>query len=93
MIWFIYAFDQSDSNLFVKKIWCSASYFFSKNGPEVQATLIQISASCYLHDRVLDCATIVMSGKVGIPLTGLTTLVWWLSLPQLTVLSRSAIVV
>ena len=36
---FIYAFDQSDSNLFEKKIWGTASYFFSKNGPEVRATL------------------------------------------------------
>ena len=35
----------------------------------------------------------VVSGKVGIPLTGLTTPVGWLLLPQLTVLSRSAIVV
>ena len=25
---FIYAFDQSDSQLFVKKIWDTASYFF-----------------------------------------------------------------
>ena len=33
------------------------------------------------------------SGKIVIPYTGLTTPVGWLSLPQLTVLSRSAIVV
>ena len=26
----IYALDQSDSNIFVKKIWSSASYFFSE---------------------------------------------------------------
>ena len=32
---------------------------------------------------------VAVSGKVGYPLTGLTTSVWWLSL-QLTVLSRSA---
>ena len=36
---------------------------------------------------------VAVRGKVGIPLTGLTTPVGWLSLPQLTVLSRSAKVV
>ena len=36
---------------------------------------------------------VAVSGKAGIPCTGLTTSVGWLSLPQLTVLSRSAIVV
>ena len=35
----------------------------------------------------------VVSGKVGIPLTGLTSPVGWLSLSQLTVQSRCAIVV
>ena len=35
----------------------------------------------------------VVSTKVWIQLTGLTTPFTWLSLPQLTVLSRSAIVV
>ena len=34
-----------------------------------------------------------MNGRVGIPLTGLTTPVGWLLLPQLNVLSRSSIVV
>ena len=34
-----------------------------------------------------------VSGKVGNRQTSLTTPVWWLSLLQLTVLSRSAIVV
>ena len=34
-----------------------------------------------------------VSGKVKIPYTGLTTPVGWISLPQWTVLSRSAIVV
>ena len=34
-----------------------------------------------------------VNGKVGIPETGLTTPIWWLSLLPLTVLSRSAIVV
>ena len=33
----------------------------------------------------LDCTAFVVSGKVEIPLTGLTTPVGWLSLPQLTV--------
>ena len=36
-----------------------------------------------------DYTVFEVSGKVGIPYTGLTTPVWWLSLPQLTVLSRS----
>ena len=36
---FIYAFDQYESNLFVKKIWVPLHIFFSKNRPEVQATL------------------------------------------------------
>ena len=40
-----------------------------------------------------DYTAFAVGGKVGIPLTGLTTPVGWLSLPQLTVLSRSAIVV
>ena len=43
--------------------------------------------------RALDNTTVVVSGRVGVPLSGLTTPVGWLSLPQLTVLSRSAIVV
>ena len=30
--------------------------------------------------RALDYTTVVVSGRVGIPLTGLTTLAWWLSL-------------
>ena len=37
-ICFIYAFDQPDSDLFVNKIWDTASFFW-KNGPEEQATL------------------------------------------------------
>ena len=40
-----------------------------------------------------DYTAVAVSGKVGIPLTGFTTPVGWLSLPQLTVLSRSAMVV
>ena len=40
-----------------------------------------------------DYTAFVVSGKVGIPLTVLTTSVWWQSLPQLPVLSQSAIVV
>ena len=31
-----------------------------------------------------DYTAVVVIGKVGIPLTGLTTPVWWLSLPELT---------
>ena len=37
-MFFLY-FDQSDSNLSVKKIWVYRLINFSKNGPEVQATL------------------------------------------------------
>ena len=40
-----------------------------------------------------DYTTVAVSGKIGIPLTGLTTPDRWLSLLQLTVLNRSAIVV
>ena len=40
-----------------------------------------------------DNTAVAVSGKVGCPLTGLTTPVGWLLLPQLTVLSRSIIVV
>ena len=40
-----------------------------------------------------DYTAFAVNGNVGIPLTGLTTPVEWLSVPQLTVLSRSAIVV
>ena len=40
-----------------------------------------------------DYTAFAVNGKVGIPLTGLTTPVGWLSLPQLTFLSRSAIFV
>ena len=47
----------------------------------------------YLHVRAFDYTIDVLSGRVGIPLTGFTTPDGWLSLPQLTVLSRSAIVV
>ena len=36
---------------------------------------------------------LMLSGKVRVPFTGLTTPVVWLSLLKLTVLSRSAIVV
>ena len=46
-----------------------------------------------MYDRVLDYTTVVVSGRVWVPLTGLTTPVGWLLLPQLTVRSRSAIVV
>ena len=47
----------------------------------------------FLNVCPFDCAALVFIGKVGIPLTSLTTQVRWLSLPNLTVLSRSAIVV
>ena len=40
-----------------------------------------------------DYTAFAVSGKVGIPLTGLTTKVGWLSLLQLTVRIRSAIIV
>ena len=40
-----------------------------------------------------DYSNFVVSRKVGIPLTGLTTPVRWLLLPQMTFLSRSAIIV
>ena len=38
IIYFIYAFDQSDSNLFVQK-YGVPHQFFLNNGPEVQAIL------------------------------------------------------
>ena len=47
----------------------------------------------FLNVCPFDYTAFAISGNVGIPLTGLTTPVGWLSLPQLTVLSRSAIVV
>ena len=34
-----YAFDQSDGQFFIQKIWGTTSFFFSEIGPEVQATL------------------------------------------------------
>ena len=40
-----------------------------------------------------DYTAFAISGKVGIPLIGLTTPVGWLSFPKLKVPSRSAIVV
>ena len=40
-----------------------------------------------------DYTAIVVSGEVGIPLTGLTTPFGWLSLIQITCLGRSAIAV
>ena len=43
--------------------------------------------------RPFDYTAFAVSGKVGILQTGLTTSVGWLLLLQLTVLSRSAIVV
>ena len=46
-----------------------------------------------MHVHVLDCTAVVVSGRVGIPVTGLTIPVGWLSLPQLTVLSRSAMAI
>ena len=45
----------------------------------------------YVHP--FDYTAFVFNGKAGIPQTGLTTRVGWLLLLQLTVLSRSAIVV
>ena len=47
----------------------------------------------FLNVCPFDYTAFGVSGKVGIPYTSLTTPVGWLSLPQLTVLSRSAIVV
>ena len=47
----------------------------------------------FLNVCHFDYTAFAVSGKVGIPYTGLTTPVGWQSLPQLTVLSRSAIVV
>ena len=42
-----------------------------------------------LHICALDYTTVVVSLRGLIPLTGLTTPVRWLSLPQMTVLSRN----
>ena len=47
----------------------------------------------FLNVRPFDCTAVAVSGKVERSLTGLTTPVGWLLLLQLTVLSRSAIVV
>ena len=44
----------------------------------------QLTFKYYLHVRALDYTTVVVMGRVGIPLTGLTTPVGWLSLPRLT---------
>ena len=49
----------------------------------------QLSIKSYLHIRALDYTTVVMSGKVGIPLIGLTTPAGWLWLLQLNVLSAN----
>ena len=46
----------------------------------------------FLNACPFDYTAVAVSGKVGIPLTGLTTPFGWLPLPKLTVLSRSAIV-
>ena len=46
----------------------------------------------FLNVCPFDYTAFAVSGKVGIPETGLTTPVGWLSLSQLTVLSRSTIV-
>ena len=42
---------------------------------------------------LFDYTAVAVSGKVGIPLTVLTTPVGWLSFPRSTVVSRSLIVV
>ena len=47
----------------------------------------------FLNLCPFDYAAFAVSRKVWIPLTGLSTPVGWLSLPQLTVLSWSAIIV
>ena len=47
----------------------------------------------FLNVYPFDYTAFVVSGKAGLSLTGLTTLVGWLLLLQLPVLSRSAIVV
>ena len=47
----------------------------------------------FLNVCPFDYTAFAVSWKVWIPQTGLTTPVGWLSLPQLTVLSRSAVVV
>ena len=47
----------------------------------------------FLNVCPFDYTAVAVSGKVERSLTGLTTPVGWLSLTQLTVLSRSAIVV
>ena len=46
-----------------------------------------------MHVRAIDNTIAVVRGRVGISLTGLTKPVGWLSLLQLTVRSRSKIVV
>ena len=53
----------------------------------------QLTVKQYLDVLALHYTTVVVNGRFVIPLIGLTTPVGWLSLPKLTVQSRSAIVV
>ena len=60
------------------------------------STLVGCWSSVYIRKifiKFLNVCPFAVSGKVGYPLTGLTTTVGWLLLLRLTVLSRSAIVV
>ena len=57
------------------------------------STFIRRIIYTFLNVCPFEYTAFVVSGKVGIPYTGLITPVGWLSLPKLTVLSRSAIVV
>ena len=60
------------------------------------ATTLDVTVKYHLHVRAFDYTALVASGKVDIPFTGLTTFctsVRWLSFLQLTVLSRSAVVI
>ena len=53
----------------------------------------EIYLQFFLDVCPFDYTAFVVSGKVGIPEPGSTTLFWWLSLLQMTVLSRPTIVV
>ena len=55
---------------------------------DIERELFDLNQSC-----PFDYTAFVVSGKVGIPLTGLTTPVGWLSLPQVIVLSPNRCVI
>ena len=74
-------------NIFFPKPAMSLSTF------SIKTSFATFSLSLHTIEHPFDYTAISVSGKVGRPLTGLTTPVGWLLLLQLTVLSRSGIVV